>query len=126
MPPPFKSDCLPEDPPEDFFVLTNPHTQTTMSKKERLQEDGTYAPSTQAAGLLASLQMTGMTLVWREAKGGMLRNAWLTSENGRYNFSYEPEIDQWRIWDRKGHGPSVALPTRLFVDRITIARAMED
>ncbi len=89
-----------------------------MSKRDRLQKDGTYAPSEQAAALLADLQMAGMTMTWRNAKGAMLRNAWLTSENGRYNFSYEPEKDEWRIWDRVGKKPTEALLTWRMVARI--------
>ena len=90
-----------------------------MKLKKRQLPDGSFVPSEQAAAILADIQMSGYSMVWRDAKGGMKRNAFLRNDSARYSYTYEPESDEWRIWDRTGNVPSRVMLTWRFATYIS-------
>lgn len=87
--------------------------------RQKKAQPATDAPNKDAAELLAWFKQMGYSLEWHPAKGGMKRNVFLRSDSSRYSFTYEPETDEWRLWDRTGINPTRVVSTRDFVSNLT-------
>lgn len=81
--------------------------------------DELSAEHVEAAGISADLMQAGFIMTWREPSG-KARSAFFTNPapGSRWNFTYEPARDEWRIWDRTGETPSRGMHTDSFVSAV--------